>query len=177
MAAKERNRQSRLLDVDDVVSTSTTRITPNNEERDKAKAYAQQAKQKLAKGHFNEAVKDAELALQTDPRNPLAHYVLGVVCRFFRTSQQNNNENLSLERAIRHLTLVAQIEPQSLTEYPNLYYHLGIANEYLSKHKEALQCYNRALELDPKSQKARIKIELYHIYLTSTKRDLTADHD
>eukprot|EP01121_Diplochlamys_sp_Union-15-3_P017255 TRINITY_DN6038_c0_g1_i1.p2 TRINITY_DN6038_c0_g1~~TRINITY_DN6038_c0_g1_i1.p2 ORF type:complete len:175 (-),score=30.84 TRINITY_DN6038_c0_g1_i1:701-1225(-) len=135
----------------------------SNPETDKenAKSLSMHAKIRLEKGQYGEALKDAEWCLNLDPKNPMGHFVAGVSLRYkdFRNSSSD-----SLVAALTHLTRVVQLD-SNLSNYPDLYYHMGVVNEYLSKHKDALQCYNKAMEINPKSQKPRIKLELYHLYM------------
>ncbi len=104
----------------------------------------------LARGSLAQAGEQFRMAIQLEPRSPVAHNSLGIVF-----GQMNEPD-----KAIAHFTIAARIKPDV-----QVYYNLGLAYRSKGEMKAAIEQFERALAMDPGFGRARQKLaELRRTY-------------
>lgn len=128
--------------------TALLQVDPNNIEARGGLAVAQAELYKL-----DAAEKNARTILQKDPKNAMAHMVLGVVSRN-RTASQDMTYRSQRERLLsdsaRELERSIQLDPDS----PEVQNQLGVTYRMQQRYSEAERQFQKALEMDPQFSEA-----------------------
>ncbi len=90
---------------------------------------------RLEDGQYRQAIAEFELALEKTPRHREAHF--GVAVTYIRMEH--------LEDAVAKLDEVVEIDPGFGAAYANR----GIVQDRLGRHRQAIDDYRQAVELDP----------------------------
>ena len=97
-------------------------------------------------GRPEEAIESFEQVLEIDSTFAEAHYNIGVCyVNSYRDDFEQAKKDSIVNEAIRHFDLATKIEPK----YAIAWYNLGHSYEFIGDKKRALECYKKAIDIDP----------------------------